>query len=149
MAARKGTLILSILVVLIVLGYFALKAGRAPQFAGARPMAIELVLYRPDPAVQEVPLVQADIRKPADCASVFKLLQSAQSRSDHKCAAVGSMTIRYPDGAKDELELLPGHDVTRYEFRFGHSLYAIPRNRLYQVLRGAGVDTAKIPETEH
>jgi hypothetical protein len=68
---------------------------------------------------------------------------------DHACGDIGSFTIRYANGKTDTLAVLPGHDLTGYEFRYGKGLYRVPRDRFYQVLQDAGVDTTKMPESEH
>jgi len=94
-------------------------------------------------------LVQASISNGPACASLFALLQSARFRIDHKCAHIGSVTVRYANGKTDTLAVLPGHDPTGYEFRLGGWMYRLPRERLYQVLRDAGVDPTKMPESEH
>lgn len=94
-------------------------------------------------------MVKASITSEPACASLLEFLRSAQSHSDHKCMDIGTFTIRYTNGKADTLAFLPGHDPTNYEFRFDGLLYRLPRERFYQILRDAGVDSTKMPESEH
>src|SRR6185436_6489033 len=145
--ARGCLLIVGIFVLLGVASYLYL---RVPHFSGSAPTSIDFTMQSPDsPGVESKVLVQASITGAPACASLFALLRSARFRMDHKCADIGSFTVRYANGKTDTLSVLPGHDPTGYEFRFGGWLYRLPRERLYQVLREAGVDTTKMPESEH
>lgn len=124
---------------------------RVPRFSGSVPIAIKITMHSPDaPILETNAVIQATIIDERASRSLFDLLRSARVRlMDHKCADIGTFTIRYTNGKMDTLTFLPGHDINRYEFRFGHWLYLLPRPQLYQVLRDAGVDTTKMPETEH
>jgi hypothetical protein len=127
--------------------YFRL---RAPHFSGSDATSIDINMRSPDsPTADSKVLVQASITNGPACESLLALLRSADFRMDHKCADIGLFTIRYANGRTDTLAVLPGHDPTGYEFRYGGWLYRLPRERLYQVLRDAGVDTTKMPESEH
>ena len=142
--ARGCLCIVGAFVLLGVAGYFHL---RAPHFSGSAATSIDITMRSPrSPFAESKILVQASITDGPACASLFALLRSARFRMDHKCAAIGSFTVRYADGRTDTLAVLPGHNPTGYEFRFGGWLYRLPKERLYQVLRDAGVDTTKMPE---
>ena len=154
--ARGCLLIIAALILLLgVAGYFYPGAPhffyfRAPHLSGSTASSIEFTMQSPNsPSAKSKVLVQASITNGPACASLFALLHSARFRIDHKCADIGSFTIRYTNGKTDTLAVLPGHDPTGYEFRYRGSLYRLPRERLYQVLRDAGVDTTKMPESEH
>lgn len=145
--SRGRLLIVGTFVLFGIAGYFYV---RAPHFSGSAATSIELTMRSPrSPKAESKVLVQADITNGPACASLFALLRSARLRKDHKCAAIGSFTVRYPNGKTDTLAVLPGHDLTGYEIRFDGWLYRLPRERLFQALRDAGVDTAKMPESEH
>lgn len=134
----------------ILLGIPFYFYARAPHFSGSSPTSIDIEMRSPNwPPVEPQVLVQARINGGPACARLFALLQSARLRMDHKCANIGSFTIRYDNGKADVLAFLPGHDPSGYEFRFGNWLYRMPRDSFYQVLRDAGVDTTKMPESEH
>jgi hypothetical protein len=143
---RGCLLILGAFVALGVAGYFYI---RTPPFSGSAVSTIGITMFAPDSTRDSKPMVQASITNAPVCASLFELLRSARLRMDHKCSDIGSFTIRYSNGKTDALEFLPGHDPTGYEFRFNGWLYRLPRDRLYRVLREAGVDTTMIPENEH
>lgn len=144
---RGCLLIVGSFVLLGVAGYFYL---RSPHFSGSAATSIDITMQSPDsPTAESKVLVQASIPNGPACASLFALLRSARFRMDHKCADIGSFTVRYANGKTDTLAVLPGHDPTRYEFRFGGWLYRLPREQLFQVLRAAGVDSTKMPESEH
>ena len=141
---------LFIVVAFVLFGVSRYFHLRSPHFSGSAPLSIEITIRSPDsPTTESKVLVQASITNGPACAPLFALLRSARFRMDHKCADIGSFTIRYANGKTDTLAVLPGHDPAAYEFRFGGRSYQMPREGLYQVLRDAGVDTTKMPESEH
>ena len=145
--ARGCLFIVGAFVLLGVACYFCL---RGPHFSSSAATSIDITMRSPRSQTAESKvLVQLRITKEPACAALFALLRSARLRMDHKCADIGTFTVRYANGKTDTLAVLPGHDPTGYEFRFGGSLYRLPRERLYQVLRDAGVDTTKMPESDH
>jgi hypothetical protein len=144
---RGCALIVQSFILLGVAGFFY---PRAPHFSGSTATSIDIKMRSPDsPTAESKVLMQATIANAPACSSLFALLCSARLRMDHKCADIGSFTVRFANGRTDTLAVLPGHDLTGYEFRFGGWLYRLPRERLYQVLRDAGVNTTKMPESEH
>jgi|ERR1041384_251196 hypothetical protein len=148
--ASHVRMLVYILLGVAVYMYFRSPHLQTPHFRGSKVSSIDIVMRtRVLPPAEPKVLVQASITSAPDCASLFRLLRSAGRQEDHKCDDIGSFTIRYANGKTDALQFLPGHDPTGYEFRFGEKLYRLPRERLYQVLRDAGVDTAKIPVSEH
>lgn len=133
----------------ILLGLSRYIYIRVPRFSGSTPVTIQITMYSPD-ELQTNAVIHATITNELAAQSLLRFLRSARVRLlDHKCADVGSFTIRYQNSKVDTLDFLPGHDVSRYEFRFGGGLYLLPRPQFYQVLRDAGVDTTKMPDTEH
>jgi len=123
---------------------------RTPHFRGTTALVIDIRMEEPfsgrmPPAV----LLDTTITNGTACASVLSILHSARFRMDHKCADIGSLIIHYTNGKTDSLRLLPGHDPARYEFRHRGRLYRLDRERFYKALRTAGVDTSKVPATEH
>jgi hypothetical protein len=143
---RGCWIFIAIILILGARGYFYM---RAPHFHGSTVSIIEIKMFAPNLTPGSKPLVDTSITNPSACASVFELLRSARYRMDHKCGDIGSFTVRYSSGKSDVLDFLPGHDPTAYEFRLNRSLYRVSRDRFYQVLRDAGVDTTNIPESEH
>ncbi len=148
--SRNRLLIIGTVVLLGVAGYFYIRHLQAPDFGDSAATSIDIKMWSPpSPRAASKVLVQASITDGPACASLFALLRSARSGTDHKCDGIGSFTVRYTNGKTDTLGVLPGHDPTAYEFRFHGSLYQLPREQLYQVLREAGVDSTKMPESEH
>ncbi len=135
------------LLLLGVTGYFYL---RVPHFHGSNPSSIGIEVRSPEfhGGASEV-LLQTNMMSRVACASLFTLLQAGRFRMDHKCAEIGSFAIHYATGKTDTIDILPGHDDARYEFRFGHWLYHVPRDQFYQTLRDAGIDVSKMPQSEH
>ena len=145
--AKGSLLVIGSFVLLGVAGSFYFPS---PHFSGSTAASIDITMRSPEsPTADTKVLVQASITNAPACASLLALLRSARFRIDHKCAHIGVLTIRYTNGKTDTLDFLPGHDPTGYEFRFGGWLYRLPRDRFYQVLREARVDTTKMPESEH
>lgn len=143
----RGCLIIIVAFILLGLaGYFYM---RAPHFSGSEISTIEIEMFSPDFTLDRKPLLQASITDPSASASVFELLRMARFRMDHKCGDIGSFKIQYLNGKTDVLDFLPGHDPAGYEFRLNGWLYRLPRDLFYKAMRDAGVDTTKIPESEH
>lgn len=123
---------------------------RAPHFSGSAPDSIDITMRSPNwPPVEPKILVQESLHRRPACASLFAFLKTARVGMDHKCADIGTFTIRYDNGKTDVLSFLPGHDPSRYEFRFSGWLYRLPREEFFQALQDAGVDATKMPESEH
>jgi hypothetical protein len=142
---------LSVIVLFIALGVGGYFYLRSPHFSGSVAASMELAMWLPDgpSALDDQPSVQASITNKPACESLLVLLRSARLRMDHKCGNIGMLKIRYANGKTDTLRLLPGHDPAGYEFRLGIWLYRLPRERFFQVLRDAGVDTTKLSERTH
>jgi hypothetical protein len=77
------------------------------------------------------------------------MLRKASWGVDPKCEAIGQVTIRYAEGTRDDLGFLPSHKEDKFEFRHRWLKYNVSRQNLYQALKLAGVDIAKIPEAGH
>ncbi|MES2981758.1 MAG: hypothetical protein V4727_05530 [Verrucomicrobiota bacterium] len=140
---------LLIIVALVVIGLVVYFYKRTPDFSGSKVSAIEIKMYEPIGSMNRELLVEASLKDPSACASVFNFLSSAHRGSDHKCASIGSFEVHYADGKTDILSFLPGHDPEAYEFRFDGGLYLLPREQFFQTLRDAGVDSSKMPKSEH
>jgi hypothetical protein len=144
---KGGVIVLAVFVLFVLAAYFYL---RSPHFSGSAVSSIDITMHtQGSPTSKPKVLVQASITNAPACASLLALLRSARFHTDHKCADIGSFTIRYVNGKADTLWFLPGHHPTSYEVRFNGLLYRIPRDRFYQILRGAGIDTTNVPESEH
>ena len=135
-----------IVVVLTLVGLPVYFVWCYPHFRGGTVTSIGIMMMLPDLKTEAL---EANITDGPACASVVSFLGSAHIGSDHKCADIGSFIIRYDDGGVDTLHVLPGHNPDRYEFRFDHNLYRVPRDKFYKVLKDAGVDSTKMPATEH
>ena len=90
--------------------------------------------------------LQTTITNRAACDSVLRVLRAGTIGKDHKCADVGFFKIRYVSGNTEIIKFLPGHDPKLYELRPGGRL---SRKEFYQTLQEAGVDTSKLPQSEH
>jgi ferredoxin len=143
----RGRWIIFAAIVLMVVWYIF---PRAPHFSGDTASSIDITMSSPvAPDVKPEVLLKTSIISEAACAPMLALLRSARDHADHKCADIGSFHIHYTNGRTDTLAMLPGHDPTGYEFRFGGRAYRVPRDQLYQALREAGVDATKMPQSEH
>jgi ferredoxin len=146
----RGRLIILALIALITGAYYFHSSP--PSFSGETASSIDITTrspLEPEPYSKPDVLLQTGITSQAACASLLALLRSARDHTDHQCADIGTMQIHYANGLTDTLTLLPGHDPARYEFRFARGAYHVPRDRFYQVLRDAGIDTTKVPQSEH
>jgi hypothetical protein len=117
---------------------------RHPRFSGKEPMAITIFAQVTNTGVV---LIDATITNRESCPEIFAMLCKATWGTDHKCEAIGTVTIRYAEGTKDELGFLPSHGEDKFEFRHQWLKYNVPREKFYGVLKLAGVETSKIPES--
>ena len=82
------------------------------------------------------------------CSDVLGILRQGRKSREHKCLNHGNLILFYADGTSVELGILPGHNDNRYEFRFGESLYSMPRKEFIGALQAMGVPDSKIPGIE-
>jgi hypothetical protein len=119
---------------------------RHPRFSGKEATAIRIFAEITNTGAV---LIDGTITNRESCAEIFGMLRKATWGVDPKCEAAGRVTIRYLEGTTDELGFLPSHGKDEFEFRHKWLKYHVPREKLYQVLKAGGVDTAKIPQKGH
>ncbi len=73
---------------------------------------------------------------------------SARSCQDHKCASIGTISFISEAGTRS-LEVLPGHDASRYEFRVDGDIYCLLRESYINGLVAAGIARDDIRLDEH
>ena len=77
--------------------------------------------------------------------ALMSLLRTGWAVDAHKCSIPGRMFLHYPEGTNDEIDILPGHKGTNYEFICANGNFAVPRAAFLRSLASAGVDTNLIP----
>ncbi len=134
---------LTLLLGLVALGVVNHYYFRTPTFSGSSPMAIEIVADTPDLSKD---LYYTNINDRAACSNILRALGEARVTGFHACPTLGWFAVLYDNGKSEMIHFLPGHDPNRYEIRCASGNFALSRQRFYQVLKDAGVDTTKIPE---
>jgi hypothetical protein len=76
---------------------------------------------------------------------LLSLLRTGWAVDPHACSIPGRMLLRYPEGTNDEIDILPGHRGTNYEFICANGYFAVPRAAFLRCLAAAGVDTNVVP----
>lgn len=114
------------------------SGSRSPQF-GISTESIERIVI-----AIHAPPAEYSSTDPAIVRNVLDTLMAASQHPNHKCSAVGTLSLRLKSGRRVEVELLRGHEPTAYEFRFQDVLYRVPRDRLSDALRPVGV--ARLPD---
>ena len=79
---------------------------------------------------------------------IVDALRNARSSREHQCINFATMIFYYRDGQSVRFGLLPGHHSSRYEFRYNHLLYSMPRLRFFGALKAAGIDPKQISGNE-
>lgn len=139
--ARVCCLVLGACAVVALAGWLYF---RQPHFSGKEAAAITVFAA----ATNGVVLIDSTVTNRDSCAAIFGALRKARWGIDHKCAPVGTITLQYSNGKKDELGFLPSHGEDEFEFRHGWLKYNLAREKMYEVLKAAGVDTEKMPESQ-
>jgi hypothetical protein len=129
-----------VLAVCVVLAAGGWLYARKPHFSGKEVVAITVFATNSAGVV-----IDSAVTNREACALIFGALRKARWGIDHKCAAVGTITIEYSNGKKDELGFLPSHGEDEFEFRHRWLKYNLASEKIYQVLKAAGVETEKIP----
>jgi hypothetical protein len=132
-------LVLAACAIVAVAGWLYL---RHPRFSGREAVSVRIFAAETN---RGATVIDVTVTNAAALSAIFGVLREATWGVDHTCAALGTLTVRYANGAKDELGFLPSHGEAKFEFRHGWLKYNVPRERLYQTLEAAGVDTAAIP----
>jgi hypothetical protein len=135
-----GATVVVIAAAVVIAAMVMIRPG--PDLNGMYPIQIVLIVRSLDTGEE---VLRAIVHDPKSCEGILTVLRGGRAGTDHKCASNGSLTIGYADGASDTLDLLAGHDDSRYEFRFGMGLYRVPRARFLDALKAAGVDVSRIP----
>jgi len=84
-------------------------------------------------------IVEKTISDPSVIAAVAESFSRAKPSSDHKCASIGTISFHSESGTTT-LEVLPGHDTGRYEFRLDGEMYSLPRSSYIDSLVAVGID---------
>lgn len=69
--------------------------------------------------------------------SLVAVLKKATPASDHRCAPRWRLTLT--SEADVVLDMLPGHDDAKYEFRFNNRLYGVSRPEFIQAMQRIGL----------
>jgi len=88
----------------------------------------------------------------AVCAGLAEVLRSGQPVVVCRCATLGSLEFRRPDGSAERVLLMPAHDDGSVEFRFGQGRYRVNRERFLGAVVPLGVPAArwyKFPDAKH
>jgi hypothetical protein len=128
-------------VLLIILGAFAwhFLSWKSPSIPS---LAETAVITLREPYTGEL-IVKKTISDPSVIAALAESLSRAKSGSDHKCASIGTISFA-TETASADLEILPGHDAGRYEFRLDGELYVLARSSYIDSLVAAGIDREDI-----
>jgi hypothetical protein len=119
---------------------------RHPRFSGEAPASITIFAQNTNSGVV---LIDATVTNRESCLEILATLRKATWGLDPKCEAIGQVRIQYAEGGRDDLGFLPSHGDDKFEFRHRWLKYNVPREKLYQTLKAAGVEVTKIPEAGH
>jgi hypothetical protein len=90
-----------------------------------------------------VPAVNVSSADSTVVAGLAELLRSGRAVVVCRCAALGSLEFRRPDGTAERVLLMPAHDDGSVEFRAGKGRYRVGRERFLRVVGPLGVPAAR------
>ncbi len=95
----------------------------------------------------------ADSDDPAVVVGLIEVLRSVQATMMCRCAALGSMEFRRPDGTTEHVLIMPAHDIDSVEFRvMGRGRYRVNREWFLRTVAPLGITAErwyKFPDTEN
>ncbi len=82
---------------------------------------------------------------PTNAENLIAVMQAGRATAEHSCTIPGQMFLHYADGSTAEVDILPGHVSTNYEFICSNGYFAVPRATFLASLAEVGVPTNRIP----
>jgi len=131
---KKLRTILIVIVGLSVVLFFFLR-GKSPSI----PSSSERVLISLHEPYTGDLIVEKTISDADTITALAETFSGARSSSDHKCSSIGAISFITQNG-KTTLEVLPGHNTAKYEFRLDGVMYRLSRETYVDVLVAAGID---------
>lgn len=132
MKKRKTKLIVALGLGIVL---FIFLRGKSPSLPD---LSESVLISLREPDTHEL-IVEKTISEPNAIAALVKTFSSARSGSDHKCASIGAISFITKTG-KSTLEILPGHNPAKYEFRLDGVMYNLSRDSYVDALVAAGIN---------
>ena len=132
------------LLVMVALIVASFGSGGSPNLPKGSGRSLRLEIYKSYDGKH--PAASFNVTEPRSVDAILDVLRQGVSHEDHKCAEVGMAAITFDDGKAVTIEILPGHNLKNYEFRYQRCNYWVPRNAFFAALKKAGVDIAAIPK---
>ena len=134
----------ALLILLVVFGCSGEISKPAPIPEGSG-RTLRLEIYKLQDGKRKV--VSFDVTDPRRVDGILDVLRQGVGHPDHKCGRVGNAMITFTDGRELTVEVLPGHKLQNYEFRYQRQNYWVPREAFFAALEKAGVDTRAVPKS--
>ncbi|HEY1188381.1 MAG TPA: hypothetical protein VGE74_12085 [Gemmata sp.] len=94
--------------------------------------------------VDHAPAVSASSTDPAAVAELAALLRTGRSVVVCRCAALGTLEFRRPDGTSERVLLMPAHDEESIEFRvMKRGRYRVDRESFLRVVAPLSIAAAR------
>lgn len=123
---------------LILLGVYPL-VGKSPSLPVS---AKTITISQSEPYSSDL-IVEKTIADQKIIEELLTVLSGAKSCSEHKCSSIGDIAFLSKENVR-VLEVLPGHDPSKYEFRFEGGIYKLSRDAYIDALVAAGIDHVDI-----
>ena len=131
--------------IIFTAGWIALLVINHPRLNAAHAVRVDVSLYQLNaPYTNHL----GGITNTADIRRLLAVLAQSRSGMDHKCQAAGWFRIEYEDGKEMSIDFLPGHNVERYEYRYGLGVHSMRRDEFFQALRVSGIETNGFPRLD-
>jgi hypothetical protein len=112
-----------------------------PDFTGQGFTSVRVELRRSGSEAAGVSVTSDD---PAVVAELAEVLRSGRSVVVCRCAALGSLEFRRPDGTSERVLLMPAHDGGSVEFRvMGRGRYRVSREWFLRAAQPLGIPAAR------
>jgi len=141
MKRHKSALIVVLYIAFLVTGYYLWELwGKRPPAIPSTSETVEISLR--DPGSGRV-IVEKTIEDKTAIGNLAALFSRGQTYRDHKCASIGEISFIGKTGSK-MLEVLPGHDSGKFEFRFEGRMFTLPRDEYIAGLVASGIDAGDV-----
>lgn len=133
--------IFAIILALLMIGGCVYLVTQRPHFMGASPIAIDVSVSA---YVSDTNEYRTSITNLAACAAILQEFRQARWVFGSE-AQMGTFTIRYDNGKKDDVPVLHGFPDGYYSIIRSGGTYRMPIERFRSVLKNAGIDVTKFP----
>jgi hypothetical protein len=120
----------------VAAGMWVILPSSPPDFTGQGFTSVRIEMRRPGGGWGGV---MASSDDPALITGLADVLRSGRAVVVCRCAALGRLEFRRPDGTSEQVPIMPAHDGGSVEFRAGEGRYRVSRESFLRVVGPLGL----------